>query len=93
LLIIYFIHALQKRREYVLFWLTIGIFICSYIGFGISTFPYIVPHVLTIFQMAAPESSLLFLLFGTLLLLPVLLAYTSYSYYVFRGKVTEAIGY
>jgi cytochrome d ubiquinol oxidase subunit II len=93
LLILYFVHALQKRREYILFWLTLGIFICSYIGFGISTFPYIVPHVLTIFEMAAPESSLLFMLFGACMLLPVLLAYTSYSYYVFRGKVTEMIGY
>jgi cytochrome d ubiquinol oxidase subunit II len=92
-LIVYFVYALQKRREYILFWLTLGIFICSYIGFGISTFPYIVPHVLTIFQMAAPKSSLLFLIVGALLLLPVLLAYTSYSYYVFRGKVTEMIGY
>ena len=93
LLILYFVYALQKRREYILFWLTLGIFICSYIGFGVSTFPYIVPHVLTIFDMAAPESSLLFLLFGACILLPVLLAYTSYSYYVFRGKVTEMIGY
>jgi cytochrome d ubiquinol oxidase subunit II len=93
LLILYFIYALNKRREYILFWLTLGIFICAYIGFGISSYPYIVPHVLTIWQMAAPKSSLLFMLIGALLLLPVLLAYTSYSYYVFRGKVTESIEY
>lgn len=93
MLIVYMIYALQNRSEYILFWLTIGIFVCGYIGFGISTFPYIIPHVLTIWQMAAPEGSLLFMLFGALLLLPVLLAYTSYAYYVFRGKVTEMIGY
>jgi cytochrome d ubiquinol oxidase subunit II len=93
LLILYFIYCLKKRREFILFWLTLGIFICAYIGFGISTYPYIVPHVYTIWQMAAPPSSLLFMLFGALLLLPVLLAYTSYSYFVFRGKVTEMISY
>jgi cytochrome d ubiquinol oxidase subunit II len=92
-LIAYFVYCLSKRREYILFWLTLGIFICAYIGFGISTFPYIIPHVLTIWQMAAPDNSLLFMLFGALILLPVLLAYTSYSYYVFRGKVTEMISY
>jgi cytochrome d ubiquinol oxidase subunit II len=93
LLILGMIYHLKKRSEYILFWFTLGIFVCAYIGFGISTFPYIIPHVLTIWQMAAPEGSLLFMLFGALLLLPVLLAYTSYSYYVFRGKVTEMIGY
>lgn len=93
LLILYMIYSLRKKNEYILFWLTLGIFVCGYIGFGISTFPYIIPHVLTIWQMAAPEGSLLFMLFGGLLLLPVLLAYTSYSYYVFRGKVTETIEY
>lgn len=85
--------GIYQRYEYRLFWLTLGIFICSYIGFGISTFPYLVPHIMTIWQLAAPSSSLLFMLFGALLLLPVLVAYTSYSYYVFRGKVTEPIEY
>jgi cytochrome d ubiquinol oxidase subunit II len=92
-LILYFFYALHKRREYTLFWLTLGIFVCAYIGFAISTFPYIVPHLYTIWQMSAPPSSLLFMLFGALLLLPVLLGYTSYSYFVFRGKVTESIEY
>jgi cytochrome d ubiquinol oxidase subunit II len=93
LLIAYCVYAIHKGYEYILFWLIMGIFICGYIGFGISTFPYLVPHVITVFQAAAPESSLLFMLFGALLLLPILLAYTSYSYYVFRGKVNKEIEY
>jgi cytochrome d ubiquinol oxidase subunit II len=92
-LILYFVYCLKRHYEYVIFWLTLGIFVCAYVGFGISTYPYIVPHVYTIWQMAAPPSSLLFMLFGALLLLPVLLAYTSYSYYVFRGKITKMIDY
>jgi cytochrome bd ubiquinol oxidase subunit II len=93
LLIIYCAYCIHKRYEYILFWLAMGIFICGYLGFGISTFPYLIPRVLTIWQAAAPSSSLLFMLFGALLLLPVLVGYTSYSYYVFRGKVTESIEY
>ena len=93
LLIVYCAYALHQRREYIVFWQAIGIFICSYIGFGISTFPYLIPHIITVTQAAAPPSSLLFMLFGALLLLPVLLGYTLYSYYIFRGKVTESIGY
>jgi cytochrome d ubiquinol oxidase subunit II len=92
-LIVYCTYCLLKRREYIIFWLSLGIFICSFIGFGISTFPYIIPRVLTVFEAAAPESSLLFMLFGALLLLPLLVGYTSYSYYVFRGKINKTIEY
>jgi cytochrome d ubiquinol oxidase subunit II len=92
-LILYCAYCIYKEREYILFWQALGIFICAYIGFGISSFPYLIPHKITIWQAAAPPSSLLFMLFGALLLLPVLVGYTSYSYYVFRGKVTESIEY
>jgi cytochrome bd ubiquinol oxidase subunit II len=93
IVILYSLRCIQKRREYVLFWLSISIFLCAYIGFGISSWPYLIPHIMTFWQAAAPASSLLFMLFGALLLLPVLVGYTSYSYYIFRGKITEAIGY
>ena len=92
-LILYCLFSIYKKREYVLFWLCIGIFLCSYAGVGISTWPYIVPHLITFWQASASGSSLLFMLFGGLLLLPVLLGYTLYSYYIFRGKVKEVIGY
>jgi cytochrome d ubiquinol oxidase subunit II len=93
LLILHSAYCLYQRREYIVFWQAIGIFLCSYIGFGISTFPYLIPHIITVADAAAPPSSLLFMLFGALLLLPVLVGYTMYSYYIFRGKVTESIGY
>jgi cytochrome bd ubiquinol oxidase subunit II len=92
-LITYCAYSIHKRREYIIFWLSLAIFVCGYLGFGISTFPYLIPRVLTVFDAAAPESSLLFMLFGALLLLPLLIGYTSYSYYVFRGKVTKTIEY
>jgi len=93
LLILLFIRSIFKRHEYILYWLTVGIFLCAYIGFGISTWPYIIPHKITMWQAAAPPESQLFMLIGTLLLLPILIGYTSYAYYIFRDKVTDVIEY
>jgi cytochrome d ubiquinol oxidase subunit II len=64
-----------------------GLFALSYIGLLISFFPYIVPSSLTLWQAAAPHNSLRFLLVGAVVLIPIILAYTAYAYWVFRGKV------
>lgn len=66
---------------------TMAIFVLSYAGLGISFYPYLVPPSLTIWDAAAPDSSLKFLLVGAVVLLPMILGYTGYSYWVFRGKV------
>ena len=62
-------------------------------GLGISIYPEAVPGAVTIHEAAAPRSSLLFMLVGFLLLIPIILAYTGYSYWVFRGKTTADEGY
>jgi cytochrome d ubiquinol oxidase subunit II len=49
-----------------------------------------VPRAITIRDAAAPDSSLMFMLVGALILLPLILAYTAYAYWVFRGKVARA---
>ncbi len=72
---------------------TLGLFVLSYIGLGISFFPHIVPPAMTIAEAAAPDSSLRFLLVGAVVLIPMILAYTAYSYWVFRGKVRPEDGY
>lgn len=72
---------------------TVAIFVLSYAGLGVSFYPNLVPPALTIAEAAAPESSLLFLLVGAAVLIPMILAYTAYSYWVFRGKVHPADGY
>lgn len=92
-LILYFLYCLRKKYEHILYWLAVGIFLCCYIGFGVSTWPYIIPHYLTAWEASAPLTSQLFMLIGTLLLLPVLVGYTSYAYYIFRGKVNEELDY
>jgi cytochrome d ubiquinol oxidase subunit II len=70
-----------------------GLFLLSYLGIAISFWPMIVPGHFTLWQAASSESTQAFLLVGTLLLLPVILMYTAWSYWVFRGKMHAEIGY
>ena len=85
--------GLKRRAELSPFLGALGLFALCYAGIGISFFPYIVPPSLTIWQAAAPQSSLSFLLTGAVVLLPLVLAYTGYSYWVFRGKASSSTGY
>jgi cytochrome d ubiquinol oxidase subunit II len=85
--------GLRKRHERKPFFASILLFILSYVGLGISFHPYIVPPSLTIWSAAAPNESLQFLLVGAVILVPVILAYTGWSYWVFRGKVGTSGGY
>jgi cytochrome d ubiquinol oxidase subunit II len=71
----------------------LGLFVLSFLGLGISFYPYIVPGALTIAEAAAPDDSLAFLLVGAVILIPIILAYTGYAYWVFRGKVDPEEGY
>ncbi len=85
--------ALVGRGEAGPFMGAVGLFLVSYLGIAISLWPMIVPHHYTLWQAASSESTQAFLLIGTLFLLPVILLYTGWSYWVFRGKVRADIGY
>jgi cytochrome d ubiquinol oxidase subunit II len=85
--------GLRRGHETRPFLAALGIFVLCYAGIGISFYPYIVPPTLTIWQAAAPDSSLVFLLVGALVLIPLILGYTAYAYWVFRGKVDPEGGY
>lgn len=93
ILILYNFYCLQKKYEFLPFFLSIGLFIFAYVGFCVSDWPYIIPHAVTIWDAASPPSSLKFTMVGMVILLPILLGYTAYSYRVFRGKVTKAEHY
>jgi cytochrome d ubiquinol oxidase subunit II len=82
-----FWRALARRREVAPFLLALGLFLLSFAGLGISIYPYIVPVSVTIWQAAAPAQSQGFMLIGAGVLIPVILAYTGWAYWVFRGKV------
>ena len=84
--------GLASRHELTPFLASLTLFILSYVGLGISFYPYIVPTSITIWEAAAPDNSLAFLLTGALVLVPLILAYTAYSYWVFRGKVNAHNG-
>ncbi len=72
---------------------SVSLFLLGFAGLAISNLPYLVPPSLTIWDTAAHPSSQLFMLVGTLILLPVILAYTVFVYYTFRGKIREGEGY
>ena len=84
---------LAEKRDGWPFPLTLTLFLLSYAGLGISMYPYIVPQSITIWQAAAPASSQLFMLVGVAVLVPLILAYTGWAYWVFRGKVHPGSGY
>ena len=85
--------GLARRDELSPFLAAQALFVLSYVGLGISFYPFIVPVSVTIWEAAAPDNSLGFLLVGAAVLVPLILLYTSYSYWVFRGKVNAAGGY
>jgi cytochrome d ubiquinol oxidase subunit II len=85
--------ALAGRAEILPFVGAVGLFVLSYVGIAISLYPMIVPHHFTLWEAASSERTQAFLLVGTLVLLPVILMYTGWSYWVFRGKVRADVGY
>lgn len=88
-----FLKGLNEGRDTWPFLAALSMFVLCFIGLGISFYPHIVPPDLTIWAAAAPEASLVFLLAGAVVLVPLILAYTAYAYWVFRGKVDPDHGY
>ncbi len=85
--------ALARGRDTLPFLCCIGLFLLGYLGLAISTYPYLVPPALTLWQTAAHPDSQIFILIGTLVLLPLIFGYTGYIYWLFRGKVQPGEGY
>jgi cytochrome d ubiquinol oxidase subunit II len=85
--------AITSGREILPFAGTIALFVLGYAGLIISTAPYLVPPSLTFWDTAAAPSSQIFFLAGTVVLLPLVLGYTVFVYWVFRGKIAPGEGY
>jgi cytochrome d ubiquinol oxidase subunit II len=81
--------SLRGRRDHAPFLLSLILFLLAMIGLAISIWPDVIPGRVTIWQAAAPRQSQLFMLVGAAVLIPLILAYTAWSYWVFRGKVGE----
>ncbi len=82
------LRALARGHETAPFVWTVVIFLASFGGLAVSLHPYIVPPSLTLTQAAASPATLIFMLTGIGMLLPVMMIYNGYQYLVFRGKVT-----
>ncbi len=81
------------NHEYRPFILALVLFALCFIGLGISVWPYIIPTEVSIWDAAAPYKSQIFMFVGAVVLIPIILAYTAYAYWVFRGKIEPGEGY
>lgn len=85
--------GLERGEHSTPFIAAVALFMLGYLGLVISNVPYLVPPSMTVWDAAAPPSSQIFMLVGTLILLPVILGYTIFVYWTFRGKVGAGEGY
>ncbi|WP_394178441.1 cytochrome d ubiquinol oxidase subunit II [Yoonia maritima] len=86
-------NGLNAGKDAQPFLSALSLFVLCFAGIGISFYPNIVPPSLTIAEAAAPDASLKFALVGTVVLVPLILGYTAYAYWVFRGKIDPEEGY
>jgi cytochrome d ubiquinol oxidase subunit II len=81
------IAAIRTDRHSKPFWLAIALFFLGMAGLGVTMWPYVVPPGVTIWDAAAPEKSQVFMLVGVAITMPLIIGYTAWAYWVFRGKV------
>jgi len=82
-----------ENHEYRPFVLALILFALCFMGLGVSMYPYIIPTEVTIWDAATPFRSQIFMFVGAVVMLPIILGYTAYAYWVFRGKVDPEAGY
>jgi cytochrome d ubiquinol oxidase subunit II len=87
----FFFRGLGRGAERQPFFCALMLFLLGFAGLGISVYPYAVPRAVTIWAAAAPPQSQSFMVFGAVAILPLILGYTAWAYWVFRGKV--GVGY
>ncbi len=87
------IRGVRRQDEGIPFVATIALFIFTYLGLLVSKWPYVVPPDYTFWDAASSPDAQLFMLIGALFVIPIVLGYTAWTYWVFRGKVTAESGY
>ncbi|HWS69279.1 MAG TPA: cytochrome d ubiquinol oxidase subunit II [Steroidobacteraceae bacterium] len=81
-----FFWGLRRGSERLPFLMVLALFFLNFLGLGVSVYPYLVPRTVTIWDAAAPPQSQQFMLIGTAVIFPVIIGYTAWAYWVFRGK-------
>src|SRR5258708_7390907 len=79
----------DERWSWLPFAGTVGVFVLAFFGLAFSIFPFVIVDRMTIWQAAAAPKSLIFILVGAVITLPVMVASAAYAYWVFRGKARE----
>ncbi len=87
------VRSVRRGYTYTPYLCSVALFLLGYVGLLVGIFPYIVPYGLTIHEAAAAPNSQALLLVGALVMLPLILIYTAYVYWVFRGKVSADASY
>lgn len=94
LLALALLRSLQREgRDWLPLILALGLFLLCFVGLGVSIWPFVVPTAVTIWEAASPQQSQLFMLVGVVVMIPIILGYTTYAYWVFRGKQHPDQGY
>jgi len=86
---LWMIRSITKDGDSTPFWLAIALFFMGAAGLGVTMWPYVVPPGVTIWDAAAPEKSQIFMLIGVAITMPLIIGYTAWAYWVFRGKVAD----
>jgi len=87
------VRGIDRGHGLTTFSASVGLFLLCFLGLGISVFPYLVPPTLTLWETAAVPETQIFLLLGAAPLVPLILMYTAFVYWTFRGKVRPDEGY
>jgi cytochrome d ubiquinol oxidase subunit II len=85
--------SLRSRDEVKPFFYSVCLFLSGYLGLMTSLYPYAIPPTITLQEAAAQTETLRFALWGAVIVLPAVIAYIIYSYWIFRGKVSESDSY
>ncbi len=86
-------YGLKAEKEYLPFISSMLIFVMGFIGLAVSLFPFAIPYDVMIWSAAAAPESLSLMLVGVTIMLPIILGYTAYCYYIFRGKASDEHSY
>jgi cytochrome d ubiquinol oxidase subunit II len=93
LLVVVCWRGIRRRHPTSAFYSAVSVFVLAFVGLAISSYPYLVPWSMTLWDAAAAPESQKFILIGTAVLLPFIIGYTVFTYYTFRGKLREGEGY
>ncbi|WP_135212763.1 cytochrome d ubiquinol oxidase subunit II [Vitreimonas flagellata] len=83
----------DQRRHFAPYLYAVGLFLIGYLGLAFSLWPYIVPFAMTPADAAAADNALSLMLWGAIPMLPIILGYTAYVYWIFRAKVDNDAAY